>query len=337
MLSLKPNDCIGFFSPSTPITAFCPKRLDRAVSFLKGKGFNIKPGNLTGKKDGYRSGTIEQRADELNELIRDPEIQCIISTIGGTNSNSLLPFIDYPAFKKNPKIVVGHSDVTAILMAIYAKTGMSTFYGPALLPSFGEFEPYNQMTWTYFSDICSGDITLPYTFTKPDFWTDQEVSWEDQTAPKNRNNNQWITLKSGRVEGRLIIGNLNTITSIWGSPYMPVINPGDILFIEDTQKTAAMMERLFAFLKINGVFARIGGLILGKHERFDDQGTGKTPFQILEEVLGNYDFPFLAEVDCSHTHPMFTIPIGCRIFLDSDAQKIQLLGFSRPATAAGIS
>ncbi len=85
------------------------------------------------------------------------------------------------------------------------------------------------------------------------------------------------------------------------------------------------MERLFSFLKINNVFDIIGGLILGKHERFDDQGTGKTPYMILEEVLQDCNFPFLAEVDCSHTHPMFTIPIGSQIRLDATRQTITML------------
>jgi len=120
ILPLKQNDTIGFFSPSTPITAFCPKRFERAASFLEEKGFVLKPGALTGKKDAYRSGSITDRAAELNALIRDPQVRCIISTIGGTNSNSLLPYIDYHAFKKDPKIIIGHSDVSAILLGLYA-------------------------------------------------------------------------------------------------------------------------------------------------------------------------------------------------------------------------
>ncbi len=324
MLPLQQNDMIGFFSPSTPITAFCPIRFNRAVSFLEEKGFNVKPGNLTGKTDGYRSGSIQQRAEELNTLIRDPDVRCIISTIGGNNSNSLLPYVDYDAFKKDPKILIGHSDVTSLLMGVYAQTGITTFYGPALVPSFGELEPYNELTWSYFADICVDDLKLPHTFVRPDYWTQEDIAWESQDRSKNQNKNEWITCRPGTVQGRLIIGNLNTISCIWASPYMPRIQKGDILFIEDTQKTAAMMERLFSFLNINGVFDRIGGLIMGKHERFEDQGTGKTPYMILEEILGNYDFPFMAEVDCSHTHPMFTMPLGAKIELCATRQRIVL-------------
>lgn len=325
MLPLKPNDTIGFFSPSTPISAFCPKRFKRATAFLKEKGFCIKPGNLTGKKDGYRSGTVKERADELNALIRDPDVRCIISTIGGSNSNSLLPYLDYDAFKKDPKILIGHSDVTALLMGVYAQTGVTTFYGPALVPSFGELVPYNELAWSYFADICVDHLRLPHTFIPPDFWTEEDIPWESQDRSKDQHKNKWFTCRPGTVQGRLIIGNLNTISCIWASPYMPRIQKGDILFIEDTQKSAAMMERLFSFLKVNGVFEQIGGLIMGKHERFDDQGTGITPYGLLEEILGDYDFPFLADVDCSHTHPMFTMPLGSWIELDASRQEIRLL------------
>lgn len=103
--------------------------------------------------DSYRSGTPKERASELNELIRNPTIKLIMSTIGGANSNSILPYIDYEAFKANPNIVVGYSDATAVLLSLYAKTGIPTFYGPSLIPSFGEFEPLVYDTYQYFENF----------------------------------------------------------------------------------------------------------------------------------------------------------------------------------------
>ena len=88
---LKKGDLIAFFSPSSPITADAPKRFEKGKAFLQEKGFRLLPGKLTGRKDAYRSGSIADRAEELNELIRHPEVKCIMSTIGGMNSNSLLP------------------------------------------------------------------------------------------------------------------------------------------------------------------------------------------------------------------------------------------------------
>jgi muramoyltetrapeptide carboxypeptidase len=132
---------IGVFSPSSPVSINALSRYNRAKAFLKQRDINIIEGGLTGKSDIYRSGTPKERAEELNELLRNPNVHIIMSTIGGTNSNSMLPYIDYEAFQNNPKIVIGYSDATAILLALYAKTGITTFYGPTLVPSFGEFEP----------------------------------------------------------------------------------------------------------------------------------------------------------------------------------------------------
>jgi len=150
---IKIGDSIGIFSPSSPITHSCPTRFERAKTYLQDKGFKIIEGNLTGKYDFYRSGSIIQREEELNNLIRNPEVKCIMATIGGMNSNSILPYIDYEEFKRNPKVIIGYSDVTAILLAIYAQTGISTYYGPALVASFGELPPFVDSTYKYFKEI----------------------------------------------------------------------------------------------------------------------------------------------------------------------------------------
>ena len=110
-----------------------------------------------------------------------------------------------------------------------------------------------------------------------------------------------ISVIDGKATGRIIGGNLNTIQGILGSPYMPHIQEGDILFIEDSSKDATTIERSFSLLKINGVFDKISGIILGKHEQFDDCGTNRKPFEILLEVLQNQRIPFLADFDCCHT------------------------------------
>ncbi|MFT5872477.1 MAG: muramoyltetrapeptide carboxypeptidase [Clostridium sp.] len=113
---LAKGDTIGIFSPSAPITYTCPKRFDKAKKYIENKGFKIVEGSLTGKYDYYRSGSVKERAAELNNLIRNPEIKCIMATIGGMNSNSILPYIDYEELKRNPKIIIGYSDVTAIFL-----------------------------------------------------------------------------------------------------------------------------------------------------------------------------------------------------------------------------
>lgn len=166
-----------------------------------------------------------------------------MSTIGGMNSNSLFPYIDYEAFKQHPKIIIGYSDVTAILLAIYAKTGIQTFYGPALVHSFGEFEPFVNHTYDYFKDILIEEQSQPYEMKVPLYWTDEFVNWEEKTKEKDQRRNEWICVYEGIATGRVIGGNLNTIQGIWGSAYMPEVRKGDILFIEDTMKKLSAVSR----------------------------------------------------------------------------------------------
>jgi muramoyltetrapeptide carboxypeptidase LdcA involved in peptidoglycan recycling len=248
-----------------------------------------------------------------------------MSTIGGMNSNSLLPYLDYDALVKDPKIFVGYSDVTAILLAVYAKTGLITFYGPALVASFGEFEPLVSMTYRSFEDVCINEPSLPYRYTMPDYWTNEYIEWEEQSTSKKQKANRWITVEKGRTQGRVIGGNLHTMQGVWGSSYMPKIMNGDILFIENSVKDAATLERLFSLLKVNKVFKKVSGIIIGKNELFDEKNSGMKSYKILQEVLNGQSLPILADFDCAHTHPMFTLPIGIEIELDATEKTISLI------------
>ncbi|WP_162596519.1 S66 family peptidase [Vibrio atypicus] len=321
---LKQGDTIGFFSPSSPATVFAPKRFERAKAFLASKGFKVKAGSLTGESDGYRSGSVQQRAEELNELIRDPDVRCIMSTIGGYNSNALLPYIDYEALKRDPKIIIGYSDVTALLMGIYAQTGLITFYGPALVASFGELAPLVEETFDAFSDLLVEPYSVPYCYTMPKGWTDVMIDWETQQETKPVQENQWQFLGSGTVGGRIIGGNLNTMSGIWGSPYMPEVQEGDILLIEDSLKSIADVERSFNHLKLCGVFDKVSAIVLGKHELFDDKGTGRQPLDVLQEVLNGQEVAILSGFDSCHTHPMLVTPLGVKASIDFDRSSFTL-------------
>lgn len=325
--ALNPGDTIGFFSPSSPATHFAPKRTERACNYLKEKGFNLRPGTLTGAHDHYRSGSILARAEELNALIRDPDVRCILSTIGGTNSNAILPHIDYDALLRDPKIFCGYSDVTAIHCAIQRKCNLITFYGPALTASLGELEPSVSQTWSAFTDlVLTPHHPTPYTLENFATWTEERLDWETQDRPKKMRDNALLTLTGGQHTGRLVGGNLNTMSGLWGTPYAPDIQPGDILLIEDSLKDAATMERLFARLHNSGILHDIGGLILGKHELFDDCDTQRRPHEILLEVVGaDLPCPTLAEYDCAHTHPMLTLPLNAIITLDATAQRVTIM------------
>jgi len=320
--ALSQGDAIGYFSPSSPATAYAPKRYARARAYLQSKGFRLVSGSLSGLSDGYRSGTIEARADELNALLRNPDVRCVMSTIGGANSNSLLPYLDYDALARDPKIVIGYSDATAILLAIHQMTGLVTFYGPALVASLGEMSPLVDQTYSGFESLLMGGASSPYRYEMPVSWTDEFIPWETQTQAKSLRPNAWSFHGTGCVTGRLMGGNLNTMWGIWGSPYMPEIRDGDVLLIEDSLKSIATVERLFAFLKVNGVFDRVSAVLLGKHELFDDMETGRRPIEVLREVLAGQPVPVVEGFDCCHTHPMLTVPIGCTVRVNFDEERV---------------
>ena len=272
---LKVGDSIAVFSPSSPATVTAQRRYLRGKHYLEQRGFKVVEGELTGKRDFYRSGSIKERADELNSLIHNKDVKCIMAAIGGMNSNSILPYIDYEELKKNPKIIVGYSDVTALLLGIYAKTGLVTYYGPAMVASFGELPPFVDWTYDYFINVIMGKADIPYRPLMPSSWTDEYINWDTQNVSKKSCHNKWITLNTGKVRGRLIGGNLNTMQ--------------------------------------------------GKHELFDDCGTGRKPYEILQEVIGEVNFPILAEFDCCHTHPMITMPMGCEVELDAEQKRVTVI------------
>lgn len=316
---------IGVFSSSSPISATVPVRYERGIQYLENKGFRVVNGSLYQKQDAYRSGSIQDRAAEFNALLYRDDVQILMASIGGNNTNSILPYIDYGYLKEHPKIIVGYSDTTALLLAIYAQTGLVTFYGPAVASSFGEFPPYVNWTYERFAEMITASVTIPYVFQVPEMWTDEFINWAEQDKSKQGRPNQWTCVRPGVCRGRLIGGNLNTMEGIFGTAYMPVIREGDILFVEDSLKDASTIERSFSLLKLAGVFEKIGGIILGKHELFDGNGTGRKPHDILLEVLGDRDIPILAEFDCCHTHPMLTLPIGCEVELNANAKTVTLL------------
>lgn len=322
--ALQKGAVIGVFSASSPISATVPSRYERGCAFLESKGFQVVDGSLYGKRDGYRSGSIRARAEEFNQLLYREDVDVLMSAIGGYNSNAILPYIDYEYLKKHPKIIVGYSDTTALLLGIYAQTGLVTFYGPALAASFGEFPPFVEETFAAFVKM-TGGVQAPYDFPIPQMWTEEFIPWDTQDRAKNGQPNEWECLIPGKAQGRLIGGNLNTLEGIFGTPYMPEIREGDILLLEDSLKDAATVERSFNLLKLAGVFDKVGGVILGKHEGFDPQGTGRRPQDILLEVLNGKKLPILAQFDCCHTHPMLTMPIGCKVELDAAYKRVTLL------------
>ena len=322
--ALHKGSTIGIFSSSLGGTAQQGRRVQYAIDFFEARGYHVKLGALSTADAAWvwRAGSIAERAAEFNAFLHDPEVDCLMASAGGYVSNSILPYIDYAYLQDHPKIIIGFSDITALLLGIYAQTGLTTYYGP-VFSQFWRKPPVNELVFSYMEPVLTG-VQKPYTLPTPEEWTDENIHFHERHRYHMRKN-ELRTLHGGTAEGRLIPCNLNTLDGIWGSPYMPEIQLGDILLLEDTKKDIETAERSFSHLKLCGVFDQIGGLLIGKHIDQDDEGSGLTDSDVFLEVAGQFDFPVLTEFDCSHASPMLTLPVGVPARLDADAQTLILL------------
>ena len=332
---LKIGDTIGIFSPSNPITHDAPYAAMTAERYLTERGFVVKKGGCFGKSDSsYRSGNIKQRADELNELIYDNEVKCIMAAAGGYVSNSILPYIDYEYLKRHPKIITGLSDVTSVLLAVYKKYGFPVFYGPNFITSLAHKKYYADFAFNSLLKAVNSKGT--YIIDNPEFFTDENTDWykqgdefDKQIENERLIKNRLITVNSGVAEGRLIGGNIDNFTLLYGKSYCPKIQNGDILFFEELGVEADFFERIIGALYLDGVFDRIGGLILGKIKNYNDIGSGKNLTDFILEITGNPSFPILADYDCGHTLPINAMPIGKTARLDADNKIVTVIQNNR--------
>lgn len=314
---------IGVFSSSYVLIYDAPKSAERAEFFLRDNGFDVKHGKLWGKKKAFRTGTPQERADEFNSMLYDPEVDILMASVGGIVTNGMLPYIDYDFYAKHPKPVVGMSDVTTLLLALYEKTGVPTYYGTNLVTSYARLSPYRDIALKCLCDVLKFEGS--YQYTAPEYYSDEVIEWEKPLIQEKQIPNKLVTIHDGKVTGRLIGGNLWAMANIWGTPYMPEIRQGDILFIEDTETNADLVECHLGQLKICGVFEKLGGLIIGKCRDYFDCETEMTYYDFIYNYIGRPDIPVLAECDFSHCAPMLTIPIGFTVELDTDEQMIRLV------------
>ncbi len=316
---LRPGDTLGIISPSSPTRTFFPERFDHALRQIETLGFRTVVGPCASQSEGYRSAPVRDRAEEIHAFLRDDSVHGIVAALGGSNSNSIIPFLDWSLIRRKPKVFVGYSDVTALLLAIHAQTGLVTFHGPALLPSFGEWPGVAAYTRDSFlravTDTGDGRPACPF----PPEWTEERLEWRGdswKSMKKTQPNQGWRCLREGSARGALVGGNLNTFCGFIGTRYFPAID-GTILFIEESYQGLASLERSLYMLRLHKVFDVINGLLVGKMEKLDGQNAPFGASELILEATDGFDFPILSEVDLGHTSPMLTLPIGCPAFLDS--------------------
>ncbi|MBI9044134.1 MAG: LD-carboxypeptidase [Anaerolineaceae bacterium] len=325
---LNPGDTIGIITPSWGGAGFFPHRTQRGVQKLKSMGYEIIIGEHALNIFGFISDSPENRAADIHSMFLNSQVKAIIASIGGNHSNHLLPLLDFDLIKANPKIFIGFSDITVLNVAIWQKTGMITFNGPALLTDFAEYPEMPVYTQEYFLKTVSN--TNPPGSIKPStWWTEEFLDWEkklDLTRPRESiPSSGWVWLKPGKTSGQLVGGCLGSMQHLRGTPYWPDLND-KILFLETSEEKPgpATVDATLMDYQNMGVFDQISGLILGRPMYYSPEEK-KELLDILINRTLKFDFPIIADMDFGHTSPQFTLPIGCQASIDSAKKEFCIL------------
>lgn len=331
--ALVPGDTIEFIAPAKYLDE---GRVALAKKRLEEMGFKVRlPKNLFRKK-GFLGGSDEQRAAELMAAFADPEVKAIFPGTGGYGTTRIIDKLDYDVIHRNPKILVGFSDITGLHIAINQKTGLVTFHSPN--PEWGlgiekDLSPY-AAHWFWrailaksYKDLMNGSepghprprlgYTI-YTHTANNATVDPKI-FNDVPHP--------VTLRPGKAQGRLIGGNLSVLHAMMGTPY-EIQTAGKILFIEDVGEAPYRVDRMLNTLRLAGKFDHVAGIILGQFSareeeaKWDDDAT-------VDDVLADYfaklNVPVITHFPLGHVRYNTTLPVGAMAELDAEAQTLQLL------------
>lgn len=324
---LQPGDTIGIVSPSWGGAGIFPHRVAQATRYLESLGFNVRFARHALGRQGYVSDTPENRAEDIHEMFLAPDVHAIIASIGGDHSCHLLPFLDFQIIQDHPKIFMGYSDITVLNVAIWQATGLVTFNGPTLLTDFAETPRMFEYTERYFlGALCHANPVG--TIQPSSWWTEEFLDWsgkKDLERPRiQQPSGGWTWLKTGRAEGRLVGGCLESLQHLRGTRYWPDWNDA-ILFFETSEErpSPATVDGILMDYENMGVLASIRGMLVGRPMRYTDDEKQKLRDVILERTK-RYAFPIVTDMDFGHTAPQFALPIGCKALIDSDRQRFEI-------------
>jgi muramoyltetrapeptide carboxypeptidase len=229
-------------SPASPIwTETCYDRGKRAI---ESKGFEVTTGRYAQNKHLLFAGEAKKRADDINKAFQDKSIQAIFCNRGGTGTAHILPYIDFSVIKKNPKILVGYSDITTLQIAILNETGLVTFYGPMVSTDFGK--GISQYTMDNFLAVL----------------TEKEKNLELRNPPDK----EILSICKGREEGPLTGGCLSIVAATLGTKH-ELVAKDKILFFEDIDEKPHRVDRYLMQLILAGKLQEAKGIIFGTFTR----------------------------------------------------------------------
>lgn len=310
--ALASGDAVAVVSPSWGGPGTVPRRFERGVRALREHlGVDVRLMPHTCGNRSWVSATPQQRADDLNAAFADPHIRAVLCSIGGDHSAQILDRIDYDAVIANPKIFCGYSDMTVLHHALHARTGLVTFYGPSVLAEWGEWPRPYDYTVEHFRRVTMRDEPLGVV-RPPEFTVDEFLDWSvDETRQRERRPaDPWLPLRHGRGRGPLLVGCLPSIRQLLGTAWQPD-HRGRVLVVETPEMpySRADADRDLWHLRNAGMLDDLAGLVLARPYQFDPDDIHALQRLTLDATEGR-PYPVLFGVDCGHTDPMLTLPIG---------------------------
>ena len=304
---LRPGDVVGLVEPAY----FTPDAFDldtiqatiRAMRLVPRVAPNVM------SRYGYLAGRDEERAAQLNRMFADPEVRAIFAIRGGWGSARILPHLDWNVIRANPKLLIGFSDITALHLALAARTDCPSIHGPNAASAWG------QLSWDSFRRLAF-EAETPIWAIPP--------GTEDRLAQRN---GRVRTFRPGRASGPLIGGNLTVLTALVGTPYVPDFD-GAILFLEETEEAQYRIDRMLTQLALAGILGRVAGVVFGQctdcTARISSLGNFSVS-EVLAQHLAPLGVPAFQGAMFGHVADQFSLPIGIRAEIDATAGTIRML------------
>lgn len=302
---LKKRDTIGMITPGSYIS---DDGLKTAIEHVESLGFKVQLGKHIRAKRGFNAGTDAQRLEDLHTMFADKNIAGIWCARGGYGCGRLLPKIDYQLIKKNPKVLIGYSDITALHVAIYQKTGLVCFHGPVAASEFTDY------TVEHFQKVTMQPSTN--FVIKP---AKENIEKEDTNFyPK--------TIVAGKATGKLIGGNLSLLSSLVGTDFAPNFK-NKIVFIEDIGEKPYRLDRMLTQLRQGTNLREANGIALGIFADCEakEGDNSLTLIETLTDRLGDLNIPVVYGLSFGHITNQVTLPIGGEAVLNTADFTLELL------------
>lgn len=298
---LKKGALIGVISPASSPDDL--STIESGVKYLEKLGYRVEVGKNVGQNHGYLAGTDQQRLDDLHYMFMKKDVKAIFCVRGGYGTPRLIDKINYSLIRKNPKIFVGYSDITALQMAIFKKTGLVTFAGPMVSTDF-----HNNVS----------------TFVEEMFWR-LITSNKKYGNVKQPDDEKVFELHKGQARGRILGGNLSVFTSLSGTQFFPDLKE-KILLLEEIGELPYRIDRLLNQLRLNKAFTQIKGVILGSFIDCNEHDPLKKTLslgEVISEYLQGTKMPVVYNFKHGHIRNNITVPFGIMTKLNSSKSTIE--------------